>query len=387
MKRETKLCHYGQPSRPGPANPPVVRASTILHDTVASYRATKAARETDDSVLSYGRRGTTTAHALMEAIADLEGGEGAWLYPTGVAAIAAALMALVRPGDHLLLVETIFGATRTYCDKVLAEFGVSYDLYPAATTDLTPYIRDNTRLVFVETPGSQTYEVMDLPALCASAHAAGLIVVADNTYGSGWLCQPLTLGCDVSIIAGTKYLGGHADVMMGSVSARGEAADLVRKATHLSGQSLAPDEAYATLRGIRTLALRLERHEQNALALAAWLDARPEVLRVLHPGLPGHPGHEIWKRDASGSNGLLSVVFALGIDTEALLDNLQLFGVGSSWGGFESLAMPIAPERSRPSLMGLPEEAQIVRFHAGLEHAEDLIADLEAGLTAVTAKG
>lgn len=378
MRRETRLCHYGQPPRPGPANPPVVRASTILHDTVESYRDTKHRRESDDSVLSYGRRGTTTAHALMEAIADLEGAEGTWLFPSGVAAIASALMALLRPGDRVLMVDTVFGATRSFCEEMLAEFDVSIDSFPSGTSDLAPFTRPGTRLAFVESPGSQTYEVMDLPALCASAHRAGLTVVADNTYGSGWLYRPIALGCDLSIIAGTKYLGGHADVMMGAVSARGEAAARLRRAVHLSGQTLAPDEAYATLRGMRTLPLRLERHERNALALAGWLAERPEVLGVLHPALPGHPGHEIWRRDATGSNGLLSVVFVPGFDSEALLDRLRLFGVGSSWGGFESLAMPISPERTRPSLAGFPPESGIVRFHAGLEHVEDLIADLDA---------
>jgi cystathionine beta-lyase len=353
---------------------------------VDSYTATKRARETDDSVLSYGRRGTTTAHALMHAIADLEGGDGAWLYPTGVAAISATLMALLRPGDHLLLVDTIFDATKILCDEVMSEFGVSFDLFPSGTADLTPFIKENTRLVFVESPGSQTYEVMDLPSLCNSAHVAGLIVVADNTYGSGWLYRPLELGCDVSIIAGTKYLGGHADVMMGAVSARGEAAAKVRKATHLTGQTLAPDEAYATLRGMRTLSLRLERHGHNSSTLADWFTKRPEVLRVLHPSLRDHPGHEIWMRDSCSSNGLLSVVFAPRVDTEALLDSLQLFGIGSSWGGFESLVMPIAPERSRASLSGLPDEARIVRFHAGLEHVEDLIADVDMALSALRAK-
>ena len=383
MKRETKLCHYGQPGLPGPANPPIVRASTILHETIESYKARKAARENDDSILSYGRRGTTTAHALMEAIADLEGGEGAWLYPTGVAAISAVLMALLRPGDHFLLVDMIFAATRTFCDEVLEGFGASYDLFPSGTTDLTPYLRENTKLVFVESPGSQTFEVMDLPALCESAHAHGLTVVADNTYGSGWLYQPLALGCDVSIIAGTKYLGGHADVMMGAASAKGAAAAKVRSAAILTGQTLAPDEAYATLRGIRTLSLRLERHETNALRLASWFQGRPEVMRVLHPGLEGHPGHAIWKRDGVGSNGLFSVAFMPSFDAAALADRLRLFYVGSSWGGFESLVMPIAPDRGRASLAGLPQNAPILRFHAGLEHIDDLIDDLDAAFASI----
>lgn len=387
MKRETKLCHYGQPTRPGPANPPVVRASTIIHDTVESYNATKRMREVNDSVLSYGRRGTTTAHTLMEAIADLEDGEGAWLYSTGVAAISSVLMALLRPGDHFLLVDTIFGATKTCCDEILADFGVTYDLFPSGTIDPAPYVKENTKLIFVESPGSQTFEIMDLPALCLNAHKLGLTVIADNTYGSCWLYQPLALGCDVSIIAGTKYLGGHADVMMGAASANGEAAAKIRKAVHITGQTLAPDEAYATLRGMRTLSLRLERHEENSLALASWFIKQPQVLRVLHPGLPGQPGHDIWTRDACGSNGLLSVVFTAGFDYEALLDNLHLFGIGSSWGGFESLAMPITPERSRASLIDLPKNAPIVRFHAGLEHAEDLIADLDTAFFMLSKRG
>lgn len=387
MKRETKLCHYGQPGLPGPANPPVVRASTVLHETLESYKARKAARENDDSVLSYGRRGTTTAHALMEAVADLEGGDGAWLYPTGVAAISAVLMALLRPGDHFLLVDTVFPATRAFCDALMAEFGAHYDLFPSDTTDLSPYLKENTRLVFVESPGSQTFEVMDLPALCENAHRHGLTVVADNTYGSGWLYRPLALGCDVSIIAGTKYLGGHADVMMGVASAKGAAAAKVRSSAILTGQTLAPDEAYATLRGMRTLALRLERHESNALRLADWFNARPDVMRVLHPGLAGHPGHAIWKRDASGSNGLFSVAFRPGFDAAALADRLRLFYVGSSWGGFESLVMPIAPDRERASLAGLPEEAPMLRFHAGLEHIDDLIDDLDAAFTELGKRG
>ncbi|WP_068300862.1 cystathionine beta-lyase [Pararhodobacter sp. CCB-MM2] len=384
MHRDTKLCHYGQAQRPGPANPPVVRASTILHDTVESYKAVKAARESDEYILSYGRRGTTTAHALMQAIADLEGGEGAWLFPSGVAAISATLMAFLRPGDHLLLVDTVFGATRTFCDEVLAPLGITYDLFPSDAVDLSAYVTPKTKLVWVESPGSQTYEVMDLPALTQWARGAGLVTIADNTYASGWLYRPLELGCDVSVVAGTKYLGGHADVMMGAAAAKGEAAAVLRRAVHLTGQTLAPDEAYATLRGIRTLGLRLERHGQNSLALTEWFATRPEVLRVLHPGLQDHPGHALWQRDGQGDNGLLTVVFKPGFDTTAYLNALQLFGIGSSWGGFESLAMPIEPERTRASLQGLPEEAPMVRFHAGLEHADDLIADLSAGFESLS---
>lgn len=381
MKRETKLMHYGRGPLPGPANPPVMRASTILHDTVESYRTTKRAREDDDMVLSYGRRGTSTAHQLAAAIRDLEEAEACFLFPTGVAAVAGALAPFLKTGDHLLVVDTIFPSTRSYCDKVLAPLGIEIDYFPWNTIDLTPHTRANTRLVMIESPASQTFEVMDLPALCASAHSHGLLVAADNTYGSSWLYRPLALGCDLSIIAGTKYIGGHADAMMGAVAARGAAVGPLRQHTALTGQTLGPDDAYSCLRGLRTLGLRMERHEENGLRMARWLQDRPEVRRVLHPGLPNHPGASIWSRDASGCNGLLSVEFADGYDADGFVDRLRLFSVGSSWGGFESLAMPIAPDSGR-ALPAPHPRGPMIRFHAGLEHGDDLIADLEAAFAA-----
>jgi cystathionine beta-lyase len=377
MRRETKLMHYGRQPLPGPANPPVVRASTILHDTVESYRDTKLRRESDDSVLSYGRRGTTPAHALMAAIADLESGDACYLFPTGVAALAGTISAYVGAGDHLLVVDTVFPATRSFCDTVLPRNGVTVDYFPWNATDLSDWLRPGTRAVVVEAPGSHTFEVMDLPKLTAWTRASGLTVIADNTYGSGWLYRPLELGCDVSVIAGTKYLGGHADVMMGAATARGDAVTPLRSAVLANGQTLAPDEAYATLRGMRTLNLRLERHQQNALAVAQRFAVRPEVSAVLHPALPGHPGAPIWQRDASGSNGLLSVAFKEGFALESFLDRLRLFAIGSSWGGFESLAMTIDPAASRRLKYDLPA-GPMARFHIGLEHVDDLIDDLDA---------
>ncbi|MEM9209766.1 MAG: aminotransferase class I/II-fold pyridoxal phosphate-dependent enzyme, partial [Pseudomonadota bacterium] len=235
MRRETKLLHYGRSDRPGPANPPVVRASTILHDSVESYADTKRRRDADDSVLSYGRRGTTTAHLLMQAINDLEGGEGCWLFPTGVAAIATTLQALLRSGDHLLIVDNVFHATATVCDTLLRPHGIQVDTVPWDATDLAAWLKPQTKAVFVETPGSDTLEVADLPALCRSAREHDVMVIADNTYGSGWLYRPLELGCDVSIIAGTKYLSGHADVMMGAATATGKAARPLRDAVLAAG--------------------------------------------------------------------------------------------------------------------------------------------------------
>ncbi len=376
MNRETMLMHFGRTQTPGPANPPIVRASTVLHDTVESYRETKAARDTDDRVLSYGRRGTTTAHELSAALCSLEEAEACFLFPTGVAAIAGGLMPYLASGDHLLVVDTIFPATRSFCDTVLARYGVEVDYIPWSTTDLSEYVKPSTRLVLAESPASQTYEVMDLPALCKNAHDHGLIVAADNTYGSSWLYRPLALGCDVSIIAGTKYIGGHADSMMGAVAARGQAVDALRKHTATTGQTISPDDAYACIRGLRTLGLRMERHGENGLALAQWFQGRSEVSRVLHPGLPDHPGAGIWARDASGTNGLLTVDFCDWFDAERFVDRLQLFSIGSSWGGFESLAMPCTPDNGRAFGSDTGARAMI-RFHAGLEHVDDLIADLD----------
>jgi cystathionine beta-lyase len=376
MRKETRLLHYGRPRLPGPANPPVERASTILHDSIESYEETKARRETDDNVLSYGRRGTGTAHALMRAVNDLEGGDGCWLFPTGVAAIATTLQAFLRSGDHLLITETAFHATNTVCKRFLHPNGIETDTIPWDTTDLGPYLKPGTRAVFVESPGSNTLEIMDLPAICQSAKAHDLTVIADNTYGSGWLYRPLALGCDVSIIAGTKYLSGHADVMMGAAAARGPAAHVLRDAVLAAGQTLAPDEAYATLRGMRTLHLRLERHQESALRVVSWFQGQDCVAGVLHPALPDHPGHATWARDAEGTNGLLSVVFHDDFPVETFLDSLALFVVGSSWGGFESLFKTFElPDRLRAHYGR--EMGTAVRFHVGLEHIDDLLEDLE----------
>ena len=380
MRRETKLLHYGRPTLPGPANPPIVRASTILHESIDSYEGTKERRETDDSVLSYGRRGTTTAHALMSAVNDLEGGDGCCLFPTGVAAIATTLQAFLKSGDHLLVTETVFHATKTVCKQFLEPNGVTVDMIPWDATDLSSWIRPETKAVFVESPGSDTLEVMDLPAVAESAHVNNVLVIADNTYGSGWLYRPLGLGCDVSIIAGTKYLSGHADVMMGAATACGDAATSLRNAVLAAGQTLAPDDAYLTLRALRTLHLRMERHQENALQVLRWFEQQDCVLGVLCPVLPNHPGHESWSRDASGTNGLLSVVFRDEFDQRTFLDSLTLFAVGSSWGGFESLIKTFV---LREDVLARYKKKQnsAIRLHIGLEHIDDVLEDLEQAMS------
>ncbi|MET3926665.1 cystathionine beta-lyase [Devosia sp. 2618] len=382
MKRETKLLHYGAPARPGPANPPVVRASTILHDTVASYDDIKLRRETDETLLSYGRRGTTPAHALQAALADLEGGDAAYLFPTGVAALAGTIGAFLSAGDHALVVDTVFSPTRKLFDVLMSRMGVTVDYIPADARDLSVHLKPNTRVLFLESPGSQTFDLLDVPMLTAQVSGFDVTVIIDNTYGSGWLYRPLELGCDVSIIAGTKYLGGHADVMMGAAVAKGDAHAVLRKHVNMIGQTLAPDESYNTLRGMRTLGLRYERHHQAGLAIAAQLAARPEVVRVLHPGLPDHPRHDLFVRDFSGAAGLFSVEFRPGFESVAFIDALQLFSVGSSWGGFESLAMPISPygERLYPPQQSV---GPMVRLHVGLEDVEDLETDIEQAFATV----
>ncbi|MBD0417389.1 cystathionine beta-lyase [Oryzicola mucosus] len=382
MKRETKLLHYGAAARPGPANPPVIRASTILHDTVASYDDIKRRRETDETLLSYGRRGTTPAHALQTALAGIEGGDAAYLFPTGVAALAGTISAFLSAGDHALVVDTVFSPTRKLFDVLMSRMGVSVDYFPADAQDLSRYLKPNTRVLFLESPGSQTFDLLDVPMLTAQVSGREVTVIIDNTYGSGWLYRPLELGCHVSIIAGTKYLGGHADVMMGAAIAKGDAHAVLRTHVNMTGQTLAPDESYNTLRGMRTLGLRYDRHHHAGLAVAAQLVARPEVVRVLHPGLPDHPRHDLFVRDFSGAAGLFSVEFRSGFESVCFIDALQLFAVGSSWGGFESLAMPISPygERLYPPQQPV---GPMVRLHVGLEDPEDLAADIEQAFATV----
>ena len=376
MRRDTRLVHYGR-SAFGTANPPIVRASTILADDVEEYRDRKARRESDDRVLSYGRRGTTTAHELAAAVADLEGGDCAYLFPSGVAALAGALSAFVGAGDHLLVVDTVFPATRTFCERALRRNGVDVEYFAWHGRDLPDRIRPETAALLVESPGSQTFETMDLPAIRTAW--PNLTIIADNTYGSAFLYRPLELGCDVSVIAGTKYLSGHADVMMGVACARGRTSAALRAHAHVTGQTLSPDDCYGCLRGMRTLSLRMERHGASAARLARWFDARPEVDRVFHPGRDTDPGRETWVRDAEGINGLFSVSFRTGFDADAFVGALALFAVGSSWGGFESLALPIDPLGARRLDYDYPP-GPMVRFHVGLEDVDDLLEDLEAAM-------
>ncbi|WP_277978555.1 cystathionine beta-lyase [Sphingomonas phyllosphaerae] len=367
----------------GVVNTPVWRASTILYDDVAHLRAT-GARDTHHR-LFYGRRGTPTQWSLADALTELEpGAEATFLYPSGVAAIAACLLTLLSPGDELLLVDSAYDPTRSLADKLLARMGITTRYYdPLIGAGIAELIGDRTRVIFMESPGSLTFEVQDVPAIVAAAKARGVATVIDNTWATPLLFPVIALGVDYSVLACTKYVGGHSDVMMGSVTAAPGRFAPLRDTSFQLGQVISADDAFLGSRGLRTMAVRLAQHERSALAVARWLEARPEVTRVLHPALPSCPGHELWKRDFAGASGLFSFVLAGGSDAAraALIDSLDHFGIGYSWGGFESLAVPIDPQRHRSATV-CAFEGPLVRLQIGLEHPDDLIADLERGLAA-----
>ena len=362
-------------------NPAVWRASTILYDTVADLDAGR--RSNEDGKLFYGRRGTPTHWALAEALTALEpGAAGTLLYPSGVAAIASALLAMLDPGDHLLMPDTAYDPTRALCDGLLTKMGITTTYYdPLIGADIEALITPATRVIFMESPGSLTFEVQDVPAIVAVAKARHLVTMIDNTWATPLYLPVIAMGVDISIIACTKYIVGHSDVMMGSVTCNEATHKRLRLATQQLGQTVSADDAYLALRGLRTLDVRLQRHQANGLAVAHWLAEQPQIARVLHPAQPSDAGHALWTRDFKGASGLFSFVFAGGnrAARATFIDGLTHFGIGYSWGGYESLALPIDPENVR-SATSWQAEGPVVRLHIGLEDADDLIADLAAGL-------
>jgi cystathionine beta-lyase len=386
-KPATRLVEAGR--RPewtqGLVNPAVWRASTILFDSVAEM---KAAYPPTDGILHYGRNGTPTTWALCEALTELEPGAAMTrLYPSGSAAVAAALLAILETGDDLLMVDTAYGPTRALCDSVLKRLGVKTVYYdPTIGAGIEALVGKRTRAIFMESPGTHTFEVQDVPAICAVAKAKGLVTLIDNTWATPLYFRAIAAGADFSILACTKYIGGHADLMLGSVTAAEGVAPRLEQARRVLGQTVGPDDAWLALRGLRTLDVRLQRHQENGLKVAQWLKGQPQVARVLHPALPDCAGHDLWKRDFSGATGLFSFVLAGGDDAASarLVDSLALFGIGYSWGGYESLALPADPVRtaSRTEF-----EGPLVRLHIGLEDPDDLIADLAAALARYGARG
>lgn len=365
----------------GIVNTPVWRASTILYDSVAELRAA-GGRDTHHR-LFYGRRGTPTQWSLADALTALEpGAEGTFLYPSGVAAIAAALLAVLSPGDELLLVDNAYDPTRGLAEGLLKRMGIATRCFdPMVGAGIADLIGPATRAIFLESPGSLTFEVGDVPAICAVARERGIVSLLDNTWATPLLFPAIAAGVDYAILACTKYVVGHSDVMLGSVTAAPGRFAALRDASFQLGQHVAPDDAWLAARGLRTMAVRLRQHGETALAIAQWLAARPEVGEVLHPALPGHPGHETFLRDFKGASGLFSFSLRGGDEASraAFVDGLAHFGIGYSWGGFESLALPVDPERHR-SVTGRRFAGPLVRLQIGLEDAGDLIADLEAGL-------
>ena len=386
--RSTRLVHSGRPSRAaaGPVNPPVVRTSTVLFADVATMKDIQRRRETGERLLSYGRRGTDTAFALEDALAELECGYRARLLPSGLAAIALVFLAYARPGEHVLIADSVYGPVRRVCKGFLDPFGIRYTFFAADGSDLEAKIETGTRLIYAECPGSLVFEMIDLRRAAAIARARGIVLAADNTWGSGWLYNPLALGADVSVLAATKYIVGHSDAMLGAVVTNEAAWTKLAAMADTLGQVVSPDDAYLALRGLRTLAVRLPQHERNARVLIDWFRQQPEVRTAYYPGLPGHPGHELWKRDFTGACGLFSIEFqgVTEAQTEHFIDALELFGLGASWGGFESLVLPENVAASR-TVADWSKHGPIVRFHAGLEDTDDLIADLERGMRALRA--
>ena len=370
----------------GIVNTPVWRASTILYDSVADLRAA-AGRDTHHR-LFYGRRGTPTQWSLADALTELEpGAEGTFLYPSGVAAIAATMLTLLSPGDELLLVDSAYDPTRSMANGLLKRMRIATRFYdPLIGAGIAELVGERTRAIFLESPGSLTFEVQDVPAIVAAAKARGVATVLDNTWATPLLFPAIAHGIDYSVLAGTKYVVGHSDVMLGAVTAAPGRFAKLRDTSFQLGQVASPDDSWLASRGLRTMAVRLKQHEATALEIARWLQGRDEVAAVLHPALPDHPGHALWRRDFRGSAGLFSFVLKGGDEASraALIDALHHFGIGYSWGGYESLALPVDPHRYRSATT--PDFAgPLVRLQIGLEDPADLIADLERGFAAFRA--
>jgi cystathionine beta-lyase len=380
MKPSTRASHLGRdPQRfLGAVNTPVFRASTILFPTVADL---EAAARGEYKGLGYGLHGLPTVKDLQAAVAALEGAHAGFAVPSGLTATTLPLLALANPGDHVLVTDSVYGPTRRFCDLHLKRFGVEVSYYdPLAGAGIESEFRPNTRIVFTESPGSLTFEIQDIPAIAEVAHRRGAWVVMDNTWATPLYFASFAHGVDVSVHAATKYIGGHSDVLLGLILTNERAHAPMHRLWTDMGVTASSDDCFLGLRGLRTLPTRLERHQASALEVARWLASRPEVREVIHPALPGSRGHELWRRDFTGATGLFTVVLqpVEKARVDALLDGFRLFKMGWSWGGFESLAIPIAPQSARTVTQWNPG-GPCLRLHVGLEDPDDLIADLADG--------
>ncbi|KFB10482.1 cystathionine beta-lyase [Nitratireductor basaltis] len=377
----TRLAHIGNDPRDfhGFVNPPVVHASTVLFpdaETMAGHK----------QKYTYGTRGTPTSDALGAAIDALEGSAGTIAVPSGLAAVVVPMLAFLSAGDHVLIVDSVYFPTRRFADTMLKRMGVEVEYYePELGGKIASRMKDNTRVVFTESPGSNTFEMQDIPAIAEAAHAGDAIVMMDNTWATPLYFKPLDHGVDISIHAATKYPAGHSDVLSGTVSANAKCWQQLYDTYLTLGVCAGPDDVYQVLRGLRTMGVRLERHQESALEIAQWLERRDDVSRVLHPALPSHPGHEIWKRDFSGASGIFSIVLNGGGTKEAhaFLDALEIFGLGYSWGGYESLAVHVS--LGDRIVAKAPDEGPVIRLQIGLEDVSDLKVDIEKALAAARA--
>ena len=360
----------------GFVNPPVVHGSTVLYPTAGDLHAHRAEYQ-------YGRHGTPTTKALQEALMALEGPQcaGVGIAPSGLSAVTTTLLAVLKSGDHLLVCDNVYRPSRNFCNGLLARYGVEITYFdPLVGAGIAELFRSNTKAVLVEAPGSQSFEMPDIPAIASIAHARGAIVIDDNTWATPLFHRSLDQGVDISIQAATKYIGGHSDIMFGTISANAKTWPTVAESIRLLGVCAGPDDVFLAIRGLRTLSVRLAQHHRSGLEMARWLAARPEVTRVLHPALEDDPGHAIWKRDFTGASGLFSVVLrpAPQVSVDAMLNTLTLFGMGYSWGGFESLVIPFDCASYRTATKWSPG-GPTLRFHIGLENVGDLKADLARG--------
>ncbi|MSP49771.1 MAG: cystathionine beta-lyase [Alphaproteobacteria bacterium] len=382
FRRDTIITHAGldPEANHGIVNPPVYHASTITFPSVAAW---DEAHKPGFKGYIYGRYGTPTHRAFTDAVAAMEGGHGTVAFPSGFAAVVGAILAFVKTGDHILMVDSAYFPNRRLCDNFLKNMGIETTYYdPLIGGGIRDLIRPNTKIVYTESPGTGTFEMQDIPVIAAEAHKKGCVVLTDNTWSGGMLFNAFQHGVDVSIHAATKYIVGHSDVMLGTVTCNEASLAAVESSFKSLGYSVGPDDIYLALRGLRTIHVRLKRHEENAMKVAEWLEGRPEVARVLFPALPSHPGHAIWKRDFTGASGLFSVLLKERSKpaTDAFLDTLEIFRMGASWGGYESLALPVSNVLHRTAVPWT-EKGLLVRLHIGLEDPADLIADLEAGFS------
>jgi cystathionine beta-lyase len=383
-RQETLLATAGRDTtaQKGFVNPPVVHGSTVLYPTADDLHAHRGEYQ-------YGRRGTPTTKALQQAMMALEGPQcaGVGIAPSGLAAITTTLLAVLKAGDHLLVCDNAYRPTRNFCNGVLARYGIETTYFdPLIGGGIAQLFKANTRAVLVEAPGSQSFEMPDVPAIASVAQARGALVIDDNTWATPLFHRSLDQGVDISIQAATKYIGGHSDIMFGTISANAKSWPMIADAIQLLGVCAGPDDVFLAIRGLRTLAVRLAQHQRSGLEIARWLATRPEVNRVLHPALESDPGHAIWKRDFTGASGLFSVVLnpATQKAVDALLNGLELFGMGYSWGGFESLIIPFDCASYRTATRWQPGGPSL-RLHVGLENVEDLKADLAHGFAAFNA--